>query len=77
MEKGFQETKTSAMEEFVDTEETPHPVVHRTSAAGHYGMRDGHVQVVGTTRRIPRSHQIPTILHIGASVDFRLQARVS
>lgn len=31
------------MEEFADTEETPHPVVHRTSVAGHHGVRDGHV----------------------------------
>lgn len=46
----LQETKTSTMEEFTDTEETSHPVVYRTAVAGHHGVRDGLVQVLGATR---------------------------
>lgn len=46
------------MEELVDTEKAPHPVVHRAAVAGHYGLRDGHIPVLGTANRVQPSHQI-------------------
>lgn len=65
------------MEEFADPEETPHPVVHRTAVARRHGVRDGHVQVLGATRRVQQRLQIRSVQHIGAAVDIRLQKRVS
>lgn len=73
----LQETETSNMEEPADTEETPHPVVRRAAAAGHHGVRDGPVQVVGATRRIRPRHPVRAVSHIGASADTGLQTRVS
>lgn len=57
----FQEIKTPAMEEFTDTEETSHPVVHRTPVTGNNGMYNGIVQIMGGSYRTQRSHQIYTI----------------
>lgn len=73
----LQETKTSAMEESTDTEETSRPVVDRAAVAGHHGVRDGLFQVDGTARRVQHRHQVQTVFHFGATVDFRLQTRVS
>lgn len=65
------------MEEFADPEEAPHPVVHRTAVARHHGVRDGHVQVLGATRRVQQRLPIRSVQHIGAAVDIGIQERVS
>jgi len=65
------------MEEFTDTEATSHPVVYRTSVAGHHGCHDGSVQIVGAARRVQHPHKIRTLSHIGATVNIGLQTRVS
>lgn len=66
----LQETKTSDMEEPADPEKTPHPVVHRAPVAGHHGVRDGHVQVVGAADRVQRCDQIRAVPHHGAAADL-------
>lgn len=70
--EGFQETKTPAMEEFTDSEETSHPVVHRAFAAGYNGMYNGFVQIVGGSSRTQRSHQVHTVSHHSAAVNCGL-----
>lgn len=65
------------MEEPVDTEATPHSVVHRATVTGHHGVRDGHVQVVGAARRVQHRHQIPVVYHTGTTVNNGLQTQVS
>lgn len=65
------------MEELADTEETSHPVVRRTAVAGHHGVRDGLVPVVGATRPVQQRHQIRAVSHNYPRVDPRLQTRVS
>lgn len=76
-EETFQKIKTSDMEESADPEEAPHPVANRTPVAGHHGVRDGHVQVVGAARRVQHGHQIRTVSHFGAAADNGLQTQVS
>jgi len=73
----LQEVKTSAMEESTDTEATSHPVVHRTTVAGHHGGHDGHVQIVGAARRVQHPYKIRTLSHIDTTVNTGLQTRVS
>lgn len=65
------------MEESADPEEAPHPVANRTPVAGHHGVRDGHVQVVGAACRVQHGYQIRTVSHIGAAADNWLQTQVS
>lgn len=65
------------MEEPADTEETSHPVVRRTPVAGHHGVRDGLVSVLGATRRVQLGHQIRAVPHRHPSVDPGLHTRVS
>lgn len=65
------------MEEFADPAETSNPIIRRTTDAGHHGMRDGLVQIVGTARRIQLRYQIRTVSYISPSIDLRLQTRVS
>lgn len=73
----LQEVKTSTMEESTDTETTSHPVVHRATVTGHHGVRDGHVQIVGTAGRVQQCHQIRTVFHIGTTINIGIQTRVS
>lgn len=65
------------MEEFADPAETSNPIIRRTTDAGHHGVRDGLVQIVGTTRRVQHRNQIRTVSYIGPTVDLRLRTRVS
>lgn len=72
----FQEVKTSAMEELVDTAKTSHPVVHRIAVAGHYGLRDGIISVLGATDRVQQRDQIRAVQHNSTTNHLGIQTRV-
>lgn len=59
----LQKTQTPTMEEFADTEETSHSVIRRTPVAGHHGVRNGIVPIVGATCRVQQRHKIRSVSH--------------